>query len=160
MVLQKLFEQLHGLLPSHFWPEVAVVAKQLVEPVHSSRGSEAGGIVTEVLPVFSEGHSRPEQTSHLIPLKNAKRILKKLYSKTGKWFVQFCRWFIKKVLEFQALIYASNLYGLQGICLYLLLLIDSHGQIKFYWNQTNWNISNSLLIFLIFFLLKFTPLCI
>lgn len=76
MVLEKLFQQLHRLLPGHFWAEVAVVAEQLVEPVHSSRGSEAGGIVTKVLPVFPEGHSRPEQTSHFIPLENDKRILK------------------------------------------------------------------------------------
>lgn len=78
MVLQKLFEQLHGLLPGHFWAKVAVVAEQLVEPIHSSRGREAGGVVTKVLSVFPEGHSRPEQTSHLIPLKNEKR----LYLKT------------------------------------------------------------------------------
>lgn len=82
MVLQKLFEELHSLLPGHFRAKVAVAAEQLVEPVHSSRGSEAGGIVTKVLPVFPEGHTRPEQTSHLIPLNNEKTTLNKLYSKT------------------------------------------------------------------------------
>lgn len=74
MVLQKLFEELHSLLPGHLRPKVAVAAEQLVEPVHSSRGSEAGGIVTKVLPVFPEGHTRPEQTRHLVPLKNSKTI--------------------------------------------------------------------------------------
>lgn len=36
MVLQKLFEELHCLLPCDIWAKVAVVAKQLVEPVHRS----------------------------------------------------------------------------------------------------------------------------
>lgn len=86
MVLQKLFEELHSLLPGHLRPKVAVAAEQLVEPVHSSRGSEAGGIVAKVLPVFPEGHTRPEQTRHLVPLKNSKTILNKLYSKTPSFF--------------------------------------------------------------------------
>lgn len=88
MVLQKLFEELHSLLPGHLRPKVAVAAEQLVEPVHSSRGSEAGGIVTKVLPVFPEGHTRPEQTRHLVPLKYSETILNKLYSKTPPFFFE------------------------------------------------------------------------
>lgn len=126
MVLQKLFEELHSLLPGHLRPKVAVAAEQLVEPVHSSRGSEAGGIVTKVLPVFPEGHARPEQTSHLVPLKNNKTILNKLYSKNTPFFfeamamagnyrcnfvggLQKKRKKERKVLGFQVLVYAINL---------------------------------------------------
>lgn len=91
MVLQELFEELHSLLPGHFRAKVAVAAEQLVEPVDSSRGSEAGGIVTKVLPVLPEGHARPEQTSHLIPLENNKTSLNELYLKTPP-FLKPCQW--------------------------------------------------------------------
>lgn len=75
MVLQKLFEELHCLLPCDIWAKVAVAAKQLVEPVHSSWGSEAGGMMTKVLAVFPDRHTSPKQTSHFIPLKNKKKTI-------------------------------------------------------------------------------------
>lgn len=75
MVLQKLFEELHCLLSCDIWAKVAVAAKQLVEPVHSSWGSEAGSMVTKVLAVFPDRHTSPKQTSHFIPLKNKKDYL-------------------------------------------------------------------------------------
>lgn len=69
MVLQKLFQELNRLLPGDIRAKVAVAAEQLVKPIHSSRGGEAGGIVPKVLAVFPDGHTSPKQTSHLIPLK-------------------------------------------------------------------------------------------
>lgn len=69
MVLQKLLQELHRLLPRDVGPEVAVVAEQLVKPVHSRGGREAGRVVPEVVSVLPEGHTSPEQTGHLIPLQ-------------------------------------------------------------------------------------------
>lgn len=40
-----------------------------MQPIHGSRGGEAGGVVPEVLAVFPEGHASPKQTSDFIPLK-------------------------------------------------------------------------------------------
>ncbi len=69
MVLQKLLQELHRLLPGDIGAKVAIATEQLVQPIHSSGGGEAGGVVPEVLAVFPEGHTSPKQTSHLIPLK-------------------------------------------------------------------------------------------
>lgn len=57
-------------MPGDIGAKVAVVPEQLVQPVHSSRGGEAGGVVPEVLAVFPEGHASPKQTSDFIPLKD------------------------------------------------------------------------------------------
>ena len=73
MVLQELLEQLHSLLPGDVGPEVAVAAQQLMQPVHSSRGGEAGRVDPEALAVFADGHARPEQTGDLIPLEKTWR---------------------------------------------------------------------------------------
>lgn len=69
MVLQELLQELHRLLPGDVGAKVAVVSQQLVQPVHGSRGGEAGGVVPEVLAVFPEGHASPKQTSDFIPLR-------------------------------------------------------------------------------------------
>lgn len=73
MIFKKLFQKLHSLLPGNIRAKVAVVAEQLVKPIHSSSGSEAGSIVPEVLPMFPEWHPSPKQTCHLIPLQYKRR---------------------------------------------------------------------------------------
>lgn len=57
------------MLPGNIRAKVAVVAEQLVKPVHSSAGGEAARIVPKVLPMFPEGHPGAEQASDLIPLE-------------------------------------------------------------------------------------------
>lgn len=124
MVLQKLFEELHSLLPGHLRPKVAVAAEQLVEPVHSSRGSEAGGIVTKVLPVFPEGHTRPEQTRHLVPLKNSKTILNKLFfgdmAMAGKYRYNFVGGLQKKEKKERTKSFGISSTGLRHQSLYCI----------------------------------------
>lgn len=72
VVLQKLLQELNRLLPGDIGAKVAVALKQLVQPVHCGRGSEAGSVVSEVLAVLPKGHAGPKQTRHLIPLKENK----------------------------------------------------------------------------------------
>lgn len=76
MVLQKLLQELHRLLPGDIRAKIAVATEQLVKPLHSGRGREAGGVVPEVLAMFPEGHTGPEQTGHLIPLKEEREFYK------------------------------------------------------------------------------------
>lgn len=72
VVLQKLLQELNGLLPGDVRAKVAVALKQLVQPVYRGRGSEAGSVMPEVLAVLPEGHAGPEQTRHLVPLEENK----------------------------------------------------------------------------------------
>lgn len=72
MVLQKLLQELNRLLPGDIRAKIAVALKQLVQPIHCSRSSEAGRVVSEVLAVLPKGHASPKQTCHFIPLKENK----------------------------------------------------------------------------------------
>lgn len=92
MVLQKLLQKLNCLLPGNVWAKVAVVAEQLVQPINSSRSSEAGSIVPEVLAVLPERHASPKQSSHLIPLEEDRQSSSKkpvvgleLYKRSLTW---------------------------------------------------------------------------
>lgn len=74
MILKKLFQKLNSLLPGNIRAKVAVVAEQLMKPIHSSVGTEAARIVPKVLPMFPEGHPSAEQASDFIPLRHEKDI--------------------------------------------------------------------------------------
>lgn len=80
MILQKLLQELHCLLSGDIRSKVAVATEQLVQPIHSCRGGEAGGVVPEVLPVFPEGHSSPKETSDFIPLKKTDSLVQNNHS--------------------------------------------------------------------------------
>lgn len=56
-------------MPGDIRAKIVVATQQLVHPLHSGGGGKAGAVVAEVLPMFPQGHTSPEQLSHLIPLK-------------------------------------------------------------------------------------------
>lgn len=69
MILEELLQQLDSLLSGDIWSEVTIVPEQFMQPVDSCHSSKTVCIHSEVLPMFSQRHSRSEKLCNFIPLQ-------------------------------------------------------------------------------------------
>lgn len=70
MVLEKLFQQLNGLLPSDLGSKIVIISEQVVQPVHGCLCSETAPIDSEMLSMLPQWHPSTEEFGHFIPLQN------------------------------------------------------------------------------------------